>query len=103
MANNQSPILRGEFDMLKKEVEQLHEIYELIREQTIAITKLAQKQDYMEQEHIGIRNNQDKFDKRLTDIEQKPVKRYDNLISMILSNIISLIVGAIAVIIGLKK
>lgn len=96
-------VTRAEFNLLRDEVKNLHDIYEVIREQTVAITKLAQKQDFMEQEHIGIRNNQDKFDKRLTNIEQKPIKRYDNLISMVLSNIISLIVGAIAVIIGLKK
>lgn len=100
MNNN---VTREEFNFLKDEVKNLHEIYEVIREQTAAITKLAQKQDFMEKEHVDIRSNQDKFDKRLSDIEQKPAKRYDNLISMVLSNIISLIVGAIAVLIGLKK
>lgn len=102
MENNNN-VTRAEFNILRDEVKNLHDIYNVIREQTVAITKLAEKQDFMEKEHIGIRNNQDKFDKRLTSIEQKPIKRYDNLISMVLSNIISLIVGAIAVIIGLKK
>lgn len=102
MENNNN-VTRAEFNILRDEVKNLHDIYNVIREQTVAITKLAEKQDFMEKEHIGIRSNQDKFDKRLTSIEQKPIKRYDNLISMVLSNIISLIVGAIAVIIGLKK
>lgn len=102
MENNNN-VTRAEFNILRDEVKNLHDIYNVIREQTVAITKLAEKQDFMEKEHIGIRNYQDKFDKRLTNIEQKPIKRYDNLISMVLSNIISLIVGAIAVIIGLKK
>lgn len=98
-----SNVTRGEFDLLKKEVDNLHAVYELIRRQTVAIEKLVQKQEFMEKEHIEIRSQQDKFDVRLTNVEQKPIKKYDNLISIVLSNIISVIVGAIAVIIGLKK
>ena len=96
-------VTRGEFDLLKKEVDNLHAVYELIRRQTVAIEKLVQKQEFMEKEHIEIRSQQDKFDVRLTNVEQKPIKKYDNLISIVLSNIISVIIGAIAVIIGLKK
>lgn len=94
--NNDNGVSRIEFDILKEDVKELHKVYDVVNRQTIATEKLALEMKYM-------REDQTNMEKRVKLLEEKPVKRYDNIITQILSNVISLIIGALAVIIGLKK
>lgn len=94
--NNDNGVSRIEFDILKEDVKELHKVYDVVNRQTIATEKLALEMKYM-------REDQSNMEKRVKLLEEKPVKRYDNIITQILSNVISLIIGALAVIIGLKK
>ena len=49
---NNDIVTRAVFNILRDAVKNLHDIYNVIREQTVAITKLAEKQDFMEKEHL---------------------------------------------------
>lgn len=94
--NGNNEVSRVEFDALKDEVKELKKIYDIVNRQTIATEKLALEMRYM-------REDQDKADQRIKALEDRPSKRYDTVINQILSNIIALIIGAVAVLIGLKK
>lgn len=94
--NNDKGVSRVEFDLLREDVKELHKVYDVVNRQTIATEKLALEMKYMREDHTNM-------EKRVKLLEEKPVKRYDTVVTQILSNIISLIIGAVAVIIGLKK
>jgi hypothetical protein len=94
--NNDNGVSRIEFDILKEDVKELHKVYDVVNRQTIATEKLALEMKYMREDHANV-------EKRVKLLEEKPVKRYDSIITQILSNIISIAIGALAVIIGLKK
>lgn len=74
----------------------LEDIYDIVNRQTSVTERLATEMRYF-------REDQGKLDKRVTNLEERPNKRFDNIITTIISNIISLILGAVAVLIGLKK
>lgn len=89
-------VSRVEFDLLKDDVKELKKVYDVVNRQTIATEKLALEMKYM-------REDQKSAEERIKLLEEKPVKRYDTVIATIVSNIIALIIGAVAVTIGLKK
>lgn len=91
-----SGVSRVEFDLLKDDVKELKKVYDVVNRQTIATEKLALEMKYM-------REDQKSAEERIKLLEEKPVKRYDTVITTIVSNIIALIIGAVAVVIGLKK
>lgn len=94
--NTEFGIFKVEFDNLKNDVKELKKIYDIVNRQTIATEKLALEMRYM-------REDQDKVEKRVKVLEDKPVKRFDNIITQLLGAIIGAIVGAISVLIGLSK
>ena len=57
--------------------------------------KLAIEMKYMREE-------QTKLDSRITTIEEKPVKRYDTVVTYIITTIIGIIIGVIASLLKLK-
>ena len=89
-------VSRVEFNDLKEDVKDLKKVYDLISKQTLATEKLAIEMKYM-------REQQEKIDCRVTVLESVPTKRYDTIITQIVGNVIALVLGAVAVIIGLKK
>ena len=89
-------VSREEFNALKEDVKELHKVYDVVNRQTIATEKLALEMKYM-------REDQNNMESRIKVLEEKPVKRYDTVVTQVLSNIIALIIGALAVLIGLKK
>ena len=91
-----SGVSRVEFDLLKNDVNELKKVYDVVNRQTIATEKLALEMKYM-------REDQKCAEERIKLLEEKPVRRYDTVITTIVSNIIALIIGAVAVLIGLKK
>lgn len=74
----------------------LEDIYDIVNRQTSVTERLATEMRFF-------REDQGKLDKRVTTLEERPTKRYDSIITTIISNIISLVLGAVAVLIGLKK
>ena len=89
-------ITRQEFDDLKCDVKELHQVFDKINSIAMSTEKLAIEMKYMREE-------QAKMDSRIKVIEEKPVKRFDNVINYIITSIIGLIIGAVAMMIGLKK
>lgn len=89
-------ISRQEFDDLKSDVKDLHKVFDQITAMTISVEKLAVEMKYMREE-------QTKMDKRVTTMEEKPVKRYDNLVTNVITTIVGLVIGAVAMLVGLKK
>ena len=89
-------VSRVEFNDLKADVKDLKKVYDLINRQTVATEKLAIEMKFM-------REKQNNIEGRVTVLEAVPTKRYDTIITQIVGNIIALVLGAVAVIIGLKK
>lgn len=96
MAQNNCSISRAEFDNLKDEIKDLKKVHDIVQRQTVVIEKLTLEMKYMREDQNDVSN-------RLRKLEEKPVKKYDNLLSTVVSNVVSAIVGAIAVLIGLSR
>lgn len=96
MKEYKSEVTRQEFETLKDNVKDLHKIFDSITDISISTEKLAVEMKYMREE-------QNKTEQRLKALEEKPIKRYDSIVNYIITSVISLILGAIAVMVGLKK
>lgn len=96
MKEYKSEVTRQEFEDLKGNVKDLHKIFDNITDIAISTEKLAVEMKYMREE-------QNKTELRLKALEEKPIKRYDSIVNYIITSIISIILGAVAVTIGLKK
>ncbi len=96
----QRPKTIGEVGIMLEDIDNrlkhLEDIYEIVNRQTSVTERLATEMRYL-------REDQNKVDKRVSVLEERPNKRYENIITTIISNVISLILGAVAVLIGLKK
>lgn len=79
-------ISRQEFDALKDDVKDLKKVFDKINSIAISTEKLAIEMKYMREE-------QTKMDSRITTIEEKPVKRYDTVVTYIITTIIGAIIG----------
>lgn len=88
-------ITRQEFDDLKNDVKDLKKVFDRINSIAISTEKLAVEMKYMREE-------QTKMDGRITTIEEKPVKRYDSIVTYIITTIIGAIVGFIVSLIKIK-
>lgn len=95
MEKNKNDISRAEFDVIVGKVEKLESIFDKITNIAMSTEKLAIEMKYMREE-------QNKQDERLTSLEQKPIKRYDSILNYIITSILGLIIGAVAMLIGLK-
>ncbi len=95
MKEYKSEVSRQEFDDLKSDVKDLHKVFDKITNIAVSTEKLAIEMKYMREE-------QNKTEKRLKELEDKPIKRYDSVITYIITSIIGLVIGAVAVLIGLK-
>lgn len=94
--NNNAQVTRLEFELVKEDIKELHKVYDLIQRQIIATEKLALEIKYL-------REDQKDANARIKALEERPNKRYDTIVTQIISNIIALTIGVIAAIIGLKK
>ena len=82
-------------DDLKNDVKDLKKVFDRINSIAISTEKLAVEMKYMREE-------QTKMDGRITTIEEKPVKRYDSIITYIITAIIGAIIGFIGSLIKIK-
>lgn len=88
-------ISRQEFDDLKNDVKDLKKVFDKINSIALSTEKLAIEMKYMREE-------QNKLDSRITTIEEKPVKRYDSIVTYIITAIIGIVIGVIASLLNLK-
>lgn len=88
-------VSRQEFDDLKNDVKDLKKVFDKINTIAMSTEKLAIEMKYMREE-------QNKLDTRITTIEEKPVKRYDTVITYIITTIIGIIIGVVASLLKLK-
>lgn len=79
-------ISRQEFDDLKNDVKDLKKVFDKINSIAISTEKLAIEMKFMREE-------QAKMDSRITTIEEKPVKRYDSIVTYIITTIIGAVIG----------
>ena len=89
-------ILQKEIEYLKEEIKEIKEINSDVRELAVQIKELT-----VEMRHT--RETQEDHNKRLQSLEEKPVKKYDNIVNYIITSIIALVIGFIGAVIGLKK
>ena len=94
--NDSNQVTRLEFEVVKDDIKELHKVYDLVQRQIVATEKLALEIKYL-------REDQKDANERIKALEERPNKRYDIIVTQIISNIIALIVGVIAAIIGLRK
>lgn len=88
-------ISRQEFDDLKNDVKDLKKVFDRINSIALSTEKLAIEMKYMREE-------QNKLDGRITAIEEKPIKRYDTIVTYIITAIISALLGFLASMLKLK-
>ena len=81
-------ISRQEFDDLKSDVKDLKKVFDRINSIAISTEKLAVEMKYMREE-------QNKLDDRITTIEEKPVKRYDSIITYIITTVVGAVIGTV--------
>lgn len=88
-------ISRQEFDDLKSDVKDLKKVFDKINSIAISTEKLAIEMKYMREE-------QTKMDGRITTIEEKPVKRYDSIVTYIITTGIGAAIGFFISLIKIK-
>ena len=88
MKENKCEISRQEFEDLKEKVKDLEKVFEKISDIALSTEKLAIEVKYMREE-------QNKQDKRITAIEEKPVKRYDSIVTYIITTVVGAVIGTV--------
>lgn len=84
MSNNNS----SELDDIRRRILKLEDIFENINKLTVQIEKLALETKYMREDYNDI-------DSRVMVLEQKPVKRYDTVVTTIITGLIGIVIGVI--------
>ena len=95
MSTCNNVISRQEFEDLKNDVKDLKRVFDRINSIALSTEKLATEMKYMREE-------QTKMDSRISKIEEKPVKRYDSIVTYIITTVIGAIIGAIISLIKIK-
>lgn len=95
MSTCNNVISRQEFEDLKSDVKDLKRVFDRINSIVLSTEKLATEMKYMREE-------QTKMDSRISKIEEKPVKRYDSIVTYIITTVIGAIIGAIISLIKIK-
>lgn len=88
-------ISRQEFDDLKNDVKDLKKVFDKINSIAMSTEKLAIEMKYM-------REAQAKMDSRITTIEEKPVKRYDSIVTYVITTVIGAAIGFFISLIKIK-
>ena len=86
MSNNNNN--SSELDDIRRRILKLEDIFENINKLTVQIEKLALETKYMREDYNDI-------DSRVMVLEQKPVKRYDTVVTTIITGLIGIVIGVI--------
>ena len=84
MSNNNG----SELDDIRRRILKLEDIFENINKLTVQIEKLALETKYMREDYNDI-------DSRVMVLEQKPVKRYDTVVTTTITGLIGIVIGVI--------
>lgn len=88
-----------EKELLEQRLDKLENLFNNILNLTVGIERLTTEIKYMRDNFntftLDVRENISNIDKRLTDLETKPIKRYDSTITAAITTIVSGIVAAI--------
>lgn len=99
MKDNKSEISRQEFEDLKEKVKGLEKVFDKISNIAISTEKLAIEIKYIREEQNKMDARQNKVEKDVAELKEKPGKRYDNIINYIITAVIGTVIGAIAILI----
>lgn len=77
-----------ELDEINRRLDRLDNIFDTVNKLTIQIEKLALETKYMREDYNDLSN-------RVISLEQKPVKRYDTVVTSIITGIVGALVGAL--------
>lgn len=80
---------------LERRITKLENIYDTLTKMTINVEKIALELKYMRDDFTKLSNDVKAYDKRLLELENKPVKRYDNAINTIITGVVSALIGAL--------
>lgn len=89
-------MLNEKLENLETEIKESKKLNEDIKNLCVDIKGLTVEMKYM-------RELQAKQEQRITNLEQQPVKKYDSIVTTIITGIVAAVVGAIMAVIGLKK
>lgn len=88
-----------EKEELEKRVDRLEKLFDTILNLTVSVEKLTVEIKYMRENFdtltTDVKENINGFDKRLCNLEEKPVKKYDAAVTTAITTIVSAIVAAI--------
>lgn len=99
MKENKSEISRQEFDDLKEKVKGLEKIFDKISDIAISTEKLAIEIKYIREEQNKMDARQNKVENEVAELKEKPGKRYDSIVTYIITTVIGTIIGAIGMLI----
>jgi SMC interacting uncharacterized protein involved in chromosome segregation len=77
-----------ELDEINRRLDRLDNIFDTVNKLTIQIEKLALETKFMREDYNDLSN-------RVISLEQKPVKRYDTVVTSIITGIVGALVGAL--------
>lgn len=77
-----------EIEEINRRLDRLDNIFDTVNKLTIEIEKLALETKYMREDYNDLSN-------RVISLEQKPVKRYDTVVTSIITGIVGALVGAL--------
>lgn len=80
---------------LERRITKLENIYDTLTKMTINVEKIALELKYMRDDFTKLSNDVKSYDKRLLELENKPVKRYDTAINTIITGVVSALIGAL--------
>ena len=76
-----------ELEEIKRRLDRLDNIFDTVNRITIQIEKLALETKYMREDYNDLSS-------RVINLEQKPVKRYDTVVTSIITGIVGALIGA---------
>lgn len=77
-----------EIEEINRRLDRLDNIFDTVNKLTIEIEKLALETKYMREDYNDLSN-------RVISLEQKPVKRYDTVVTSVITGIVGALVGAL--------
>lgn len=80
---------------LERRITKLENIYDTLTKMTINVEKIALELKYMRDDFTKLSNDVKSYDKRLLELENKPVKRYNTAINTIITGVVSALIGAL--------
>lgn len=95
MKENKSEISRQEFEDLKEKVKGLEKVFDKISNIAISTEKLAIEIKYIREEQNKMDVRQNKVESDVAELKEKPGKRYDGIVTYIITTIVGAVIGTV--------